>query len=113
VVVGVTDPEPAPEPIQHPTEDVQPPTDIVEFEQPSTQKVFNASEPTHMDNTRRWIAYGLVLLLATVTIIGALGWWSHGADPQRIQSYAIIFSPVVTLVGTVLGFYFSSGRKSK
>lgn len=108
-MVGVSAPEPQPTPVP----ESQDPDDIVEFEQPSNKQVFKASEPTHMDSTRRWIAYGLVLLLATITIIGALGWWRHGEDPERIQSFAIIFSPVVTLVGTVLGFYFSSGRPSR
>lgn len=67
--------------------------------------------PTHEDKTRRAIAIGLVILLSLLAGVGCYGWIAHPANSDHLQAFGILFSPVVTLVGTVLGFYF--GRPPK
>ncbi|MFN8192511.1 MAG: hypothetical protein U0R78_19205 [Nocardioidaceae bacterium] len=44
--------------------------------------------------------------MATVIVVGAIGWLRFGDDTARMQGYAVIFSPVSTLLGTILGYYF-------
>ncbi|MGB3764489.1 MAG: hypothetical protein WA966_14840 [Ornithinimicrobium sp.] len=65
------------------------------------------------EDARRWIALALIFMLFVLVAVGCWGWISHGSDVERMQNFAVLFSPVVTLLGTVLGFYFSSadGRR--
>lgn len=60
------------------------------------------------EHARRQLAYWLLVLLTILVVVGCVGWLAHGTDRDRMQNYAILFSPIVTLLGTVLGFYFSS-----
>jgi len=64
----------------------------------------------HPDDTRMFLAYGLLAVLAGVVAAGCWGWIEYGDDPARMQSFGALFSPVVTLVGTVLAFYFFSSK---
>lgn len=60
------------------------------------------------ETTRTKLAWALVLSLIALVGVGATGWLLYGNDVERMQTFAIVFAPIVTLVGTVLGFYFSS-----
>jgi hypothetical protein len=63
------------------------------------------------DKTRDYLAWVLILILAGLVLVGCIGWLRHGNDTSQMQSFAILFGPVTTLLGTVLGFYFSSADK--
>lgn len=60
----------------------------------------------YRERTRRHLAWAMIGLLATVIVVGAIGWLRFGDDTARMQGYAVIFSPVSTLLGTILGYYF-------
>lgn len=67
----------------------------------------------HPDSVRMWLAVGMVVILAGIVTV-ACAEWASGAGVRRMQALAVVMSPVVTLVGTILGFYFSSsGRSSR
>jgi len=59
----------------------------------------------YVDQTRRRITYLLIGILAFLTVVGSVGWLLYGDDLDRMQSFAVIFSPVVTLVAAALGFF--------
>jgi hypothetical protein len=63
------------------------------------------------DKTRDGLAWVLVVILAVLVVVGCVGWLCYGDDTQRMQSFAILFGPVTTLLGAVLAFYFSSPDK--
>jgi hypothetical protein len=65
----------------------------------------------HPDDTRRWLAQWLLGALIALIAVGCYGWFLYGDSLQRMQSFILIFSPIVTLVGTVLAFYFSSSTR--
>lgn len=56
------------------------------------------------------LAWPFVLILATVVLVGCVGWLMDGNDVDRMQTFAGVFGPVTTLLAAVLGFYFSSDR---
>ena len=62
------------------------------------------------EDTRTSIAWAMIFILGAVVVIGVLGWWFQRASTERMESLAVMFAPIVTLVGTVLGFYFSDDR---
>lgn len=83
--------------------------DLNEDLEPSKPRKVLRTTPTHNDDTRRWLAYALVALLFILVIVGSVGWLTMGPNEvEHLQSFALIFSPVVTLVGTMLGFYYRS-----
>lgn len=77
---------------------------------PGLQKL--TTRPIKREHTRRTIAYILVGTLVALAIVGAAGWLFFGEDTDRMQNFAVVFSPVTTLIGTVIGFYFSSTADS-
>lgn len=71
--------------------------------------------PGHEDMVRKRLAYGLLVLLAgivvigfTVLIIGAIFDWKSENFGSTIQ---VFFTSVLTLVSTVIGFYFGSEHR--
>lgn len=74
---------------------------------PGLQVVVEQPVPPR-ERTRRTIAFVLVFALVGLLVVGAIGWICYGDDTPRMQNFAIIFSPITTLFGTVIGFYFSS-----
>lgn len=81
--------------------------------QPGLNGVIREVRKGHREVTRRHIALILVAALVALTAVGATGWLIWGSDTARMQNFAIVFSPITTLFGTVIGFYFSSGDKPK
>jgi hypothetical protein len=59
------------------------------------------------EQTRTYLAYWLLALLTAIVGVGLWG-WAAGASRDRLEDLALMYSPVVTLMATVLGFYFAS-----
>lgn len=70
-----------------------------------------ASIEHRRESTRNWIVYALLAILALLVLVGCIGWLMYGADTSRMQNFSVLFSPVVTLLAGMLGFYFSSEKK--
>jgi hypothetical protein len=65
----------------------------------------------HREGTRRWLAFGLLLLLAAIALlsVGAVILGLQNTDD--VKSIAdVVFPPIVALTGSALGFYFGSER---
>ena len=69
--------------------------------------------PDRDAQTRTWLAYALTGLLAVLALVAAYGWLIQNKALEQLQSYMLVVSPIVTLTGTILGFYFSASRKNK
>lgn len=65
------------------------------------------------DWTRVWLAAGLVVLLSILTLGAGLFVAIDPTKQAAIENFLkLVFTPVVGLVGTVLGFYFGSRTKT-
>lgn len=65
----------------------------------------------HREGIRGYLAMvlmGVLILLLVATFIGLALEWYTAAEMDTILT--IVFSPVVTLIGTVLGFYYAGGK---
>ena len=60
--------------------------------------------------TRTRIAYGVIGALGIVTLLLIIWAFVHGASLQTLLTG--IFTPVIGIAGTVIGFYFA-GEKGK
>lgn len=69
-------------------------------------------EPPHPDTVRQFLAYSLVALLALM-VLGALCSYIAGwLNVDELKELSILITPILTLTGTAIGFYFgSSGPK--
>ncbi|MGI8793098.1 MAG: hypothetical protein ACR2H3_07970 [Acidimicrobiales bacterium] len=60
--------------------------------------------PPHPDTVRSYLAGGVMVILAIVTIVGVLVWW---LQPERdMRDYLLLITPIVSLAGAIVGFYF-------
>lgn len=59
------------------------------------------------EDTRSRLAYWVMGLLTVIVGVGLWG-WIDGVSRDRLEDLTLMFSPVVTLMATVLGFYFAS-----
>lgn len=86
---------------------------IVEDVPPSKSApvIFGTPPPTHRDKLRGWLAIGMASLLGVIVVVALYAWAFQKADLERMQSLALVFSPIVTLMGTILGFYFASDHE--
>jgi hypothetical protein len=67
----------------------------------------------HREDTRRWLAYGMVLLLAAVTLLSLAAVvfeWQTSDEVRAITE--VLFTPIVALTGSALGFFFGIERGS-
>lgn len=62
----------------------------------------------HPAKVRRVLAVGFLVLIAAVTLVGAIG-WGFGKD---VTEWAIFASPVFTLGSAATAFYFGSAESS-
>ena len=61
------------------------------------------------EQTRRDIAYGLLGLLRALAIAGVVTMFVESLDVERVKDVlGIVFTSVVGLVGSVVGFYFGA-----
>ncbi len=61
------------------------------------------------ERTRRYIAYGLLGLLVVLSLAGVIAMFIDSLELQRVKDVmGIIFTSVVGLVGSVVGFYFGA-----
>lgn len=71
------------------------------------------------ERLRGWLASGLTILLAVVILLAFVSYWRVDpsiSDGQRrvkdiIELLQVVFGPLATLVGTVIGFYFGGKRE--
>lgn len=80
---------------------------FTEDKTPGTGSVVTTTQPTHEDRVRQVIAGVMLLVLVAIVGVGGAGWLLWGGDQNRMQTFALIFGPVLTLIGTMFGFYFS------
>lgn len=59
------------------------------------------------EKNRSLLLKALLFIAAGLVLTGCIGWLWHGNEVDRMQSFAIVFSPIMTLLGTAVGFYFS------
>ncbi|MFF0818413.1 hypothetical protein ACFYVR_25190 [Rhodococcus sp. NPDC003318] len=67
--------------------------------------------PSFHDETRRTIAMILVILLALVTIGSLASFIAGWLEVGELKELGIILTPVLTLTGTAVGFYFGANNK--
>jgi len=68
-------------------------------------------EPSFDDRTRRWIALILVGLLAVVTLAALVSFIVNWLDVSELKELGILITPVLTLTGTAVGFYFGANKQ--
>jgi hypothetical protein len=64
--------------------------------------------PPDPDWVRTGITVAILGLLAAVVGVACWGWLSGWRDEDEIETFGLIMAPVITLSGTILGFYFST-----
>lgn len=85
----------------------------------STERVTGSKPVLQPRKTRRIptkhvrfiLALGLLLVIATMAIIGAVHWSISGQSD--LQELVVLMSPITTLAGAVFAFYFTDSRKKK
>lgn len=82
---------------------------VEDVEQPGSKSPYRAINiPQHREQTRRYLALVLTLLLSLV-VLGAGGLVAANYPGEEIRSFLeVVFTPLVTLTASVLGFYFGS-----
>lgn len=61
------------------------------------------------ENTRRLIAYILLLYLGAIVVIALVALYAEGVELDRAKDIlSILVGPVIGLVGSVVGFYFGA-----
>lgn len=65
------------------------------------------------EQSRRWLAYALVILLCATVIASFVSLWLLDQDGfiNLKALLELVFAPIITLVGTATGFYFG-GRSA-
>lgn len=75
---------------------------------PGLPPAARASRDHSTPRTRNLIACGLLIILGALVLTGCGGWLLLDRNKADFQAFAVMFSPIVTLVGTVLAFYFGT-----
>ncbi|GAB3652917.1 hypothetical protein GCM10027596_02640 [Nocardioides korecus] len=81
--------------------------DISEDARPGDAAPLVASPRTPDDDDRRYIAWIMLAILGIAVAVGLINWCVRGLSADQMQGFQMIFTPLVTLVASVLGFYFS------
>lgn len=67
------------------------------------------------DNVRKYIAYWLLGILSFIVVACVYLLYNHGAVDLKIEDIRtlveLLFTPVVTLLGAVTGFYYATHAK--
>lgn len=80
---------------------------------PSPGYALQQYDPTETrENFRGTIALGLIALMA-LTVIVALVWRHPDRSKELHDLLALVFGPLVALVGTATGYYFGSQAASR
>jgi TRAP-type C4-dicarboxylate transport system permease small subunit len=67
--------------------------------------------PYRLDHHRIWVAIFLLSILLVIVICLILAYLAFNKPIESIQTMAeILFTPLIGLVGFVIGFYFASER---
>lgn len=87
-------------------------SEFVEDVPPASGKLVDG-RPSHTDRTRRDIAYALLGLMG-VTIVGTLVAVVFGRlTVDEMKEVSLLITPIATLTGTAIGFYFASDQKGQ
>ncbi|QSE87092.1 hypothetical protein JWS14_49500 (plasmid) [Rhodococcus koreensis] len=70
-------------------------------------------QPTHTDETRRYIAWGLLILLALMILATLVSFTFGWLTIPELKELPVLITPVFTLAGTALGFYFGAHGDAK
>ncbi|MFD8034821.1 hypothetical protein ACFV3F_40075 [Streptomyces sp. NPDC059717] len=108
-------------PAQPPTAAAEPadprPSEFIEDEQPGSSDPLHEGRPKKIiDETRRTLAVGMLLLVAAMALLPTLALilthWTHfGTDAYRELS--LVFTPVVALTSAAFGFFFASDDRNR
>lgn len=81
---------------------------------PSPEYAVEAYDPTERrENFRGTIALGLIALMAVTVFVSLLLIWIHPDRSKELHDLlALVFGPLVALVGTATGYYFGSQAAS-
>jgi len=67
----------------------------------------------HRENTRRTVAYWLLMLISAITTFLCIGVICHLLNIEQAKDLALILlAPIVSVFGIVIGFFFGEERKS-
>lgn len=91
--------------------------EVSENETPSPEKGVDPSSYMRLINqgrekTRRHLAFSLVGLVAIMAIGILVALITHAIKPGDLASLGTVYSPVVTLAGVAIGFYFGRSGDS-
>lgn len=81
-----------------------------EYETPGSGRIVGTKEASHTDETRRYISYGLLCLLGTLTVLTLVSFIVGWLTTDELKESGILITPVFTLAGTALGFYFGANK---
>lgn len=67
------------------------------------------------ENVRGWIAQALICILGGTILVSFVFLWLHADKSKELHDFlAVIFGPLVALVGAATGYYFgASSNKSR
>jgi hypothetical protein len=68
---------------------------------------------TALNRARRWLAYGLLALVAVIMLIAELALvFGKITSPELRDLGTVLFTPILTLTGAAFGFFFGERRSS-
>lgn len=86
-------------------------TDDRPAQSPSEPQAAPYNPAKHRENMRGWLAVVLVGVVALVIVFAGCALWHGKIEIAELQAFLqIIFTPLIALVGSVIGFYY--GGKS-
>lgn len=66
------------------------------------------------EDVRRWVTYGLVVVLGVVVGFGLLQYGLHVDQNEEVLRFTTgLLTPIIALVGPVIGFYFGEKAAAK
>ena len=99
-------------------EPADPPGDeFFEDEQPGSSEAVHEGKPKKIiDETRRTLAVGMLLLVAAMALLPTIGlilthWTQFTTDDYKELS--LVFTPVVALASAAFGFFFASDERNR
>ncbi|WP_405717259.1 hypothetical protein OG607_44970 [Streptomyces sp. NBC_01537] len=89
------------------------PADLSEDEPPAPSAglggIVRLQPPPHREHTRRFLAIGLLLLVALQVLLAETAFvFDKDFTPEKFRELSLLFTPVVTLASAAFGFFFGS-----
>lgn len=88
--------------------------ELFEDETPGTGDTFRKLPTSPLHRPRQWIAIGLLVLVAALAVlIVSAAFFTSDANYERVKEIApIVFSPLVTLLGTAVAWFYATEKKN-